>query len=97
MSNRISSLIWSNKIGHLRVSKCPIFVTPYNVDGKFSRELNYVYKVSQGLSVCVCVCTSGGCKLQLNIKMASQKRAQGDCLDKLRNKVESRKDQMEED
>lgn len=47
--------------------------------------------------LCVCVCTSGGCKLQLNIKMAPQKRAQGDCLDKLRNKVESRKDQMEED
>lgn len=35
-------------------------VTPYNVDGKFSRELNYVYKVSQGLSVCVRVHEWGG-------------------------------------
>ena len=28
-------------------------VNPYFVDGKFSCELNYVYRVSQGLSACV--------------------------------------------
>ena len=47
-------------------------VNPYFVDGKFSCELNYVYRVSQGLSMCVRARFwgggGGGCKLQLNIK-----------------------------
>ena len=34
--------------------------TPYFVDGKFSCELNYVYRVSQGISICVCARIWGG-------------------------------------